>query len=157
MRLLLRILFLGLASLILGISMNQIHPGGIRWPLLHTALWETTGRDTSNTIQAHQAFFHFMEKTAVFIDVRSEESHLLDHIPGSLSIPYESYFLRIQEYQPEPDTALYIIYEFSPDGFQARMISRHLSQSGYDRVYWLQGGLSEWLEMDLPVFHREEL
>jgi len=145
-----RILILGSLSLLIGTFVNQFHNRGIKWYILQLTMITIPGGSECVTISADSAFFRFIQKSAVFIDVRTSDEFGVDHIPGALSLPFFSFFNNHDQFKQEDKNTTYILYCFRSDCYHARLMANHLERSGFNHVMILKQGFSAWLEMGYP-------
>ncbi|MDO8331842.1 MAG: rhodanese-like domain-containing protein [Fluviicoccus sp.] len=86
---------------------------------------------------------------AVVVDVRDPAEFRQGHITGSKNIPYA----RLAEQMGElpKDKALIIVCNL---GQVAGSAARQLKAKGLENVYKLEGGLSNWKSLSLPLVKR---
>ncbi len=84
----------------------------------------------------------------LLIDIRSRRSFRHHHIEGSHNIPLP---LLLSQEWPEGDWVV-----LADDNSEACKAIAQLHDSGYSRhLPWLEGGLSSWRELDLPLVGAE--
>jgi rhodanese-related sulfurtransferase len=85
---------------------------------------------------------------AVFIDARPQKDFDGGHLPGARSVPageVDSHFKQLEKLSEYP----VILYD--ERGFEAERVAKALHQSGFTRLYQIEGGLPAWRKADLPV------
>ena len=80
------------------------------------------------------------DKGIILLDVRTEEEHIENHIPGSILIPLK--VLRQEAAKTLPDKQATIIF-YCKSGNRSRAAVRMLLKQGYTNVYDM-GGIQGW-------------
>ena len=144
-----RVLILLIATLMVGLIINQFHPNGIRWALLSPDFSHTT--NSVEFINLPDAFSLIIDGQAIAIDVRETDAFEIDHLPGAISMPWQQ-FIRSPEIISQLDNEMtYIIYCFDPDCYEAKTFAGLLQKNGFRKTKVLYDGFSGWLEMGLPI------
>ena len=91
-RTLFRIIVVALGALFVGILVNQFHNEGIRWNILLLSVPELSRQSEWTTVSTDSAFFLFLQQEVCFIDIRHGDDFEIDHIPGSISLPFFDFF-----------------------------------------------------------------
>ncbi|RZU47010.1 rhodanese-related sulfurtransferase [Fluviicoccus keumensis] len=86
---------------------------------------------------------------AIVVDVRDPAEFRLGHITGSRNIPYARLMEQLGELPA--DKALIIVCNM---GQVAGTAARQLKAKGLNNVYKLEGGLSNWKSLSLPLVKR---
>lgn len=153
MKKVLRIILIILFSLLAGIIINQLQPGGISWrSLLYPAL-SKAGLSNSEilvvSVDSAMALFH--NESTVFIDVRPEEDYQTDHIPGAYNIPYnviiKGHFSNSDSFYTGSDI---LLYDQEGDLEQLELLSSIWSSQRVKKIYILFGGYLSWLHNQYP-------
>jgi rhodanese-related sulfurtransferase len=94
-------------------------------------LKETLGRDDAVTL----------------INVMSEEEFQEAHIPGSANVPvsWEDFVERVEELAGGKDKPV-VVYSATSDGGPSRDAARKLEETGFTKVYDIEGGMEAWLD-----------
>lgn len=141
---------IALASLIMGISVNQFVPGGIRLKRLISPIPADAASRVFIVISAESAFLLYKGNETLFVDIRPHEDFGMDHIPGALSFPYSTIlsdtFLLNLNHQKKM-----VIYDFDPASKNAEIAAGTALDLGFKQVFVMHGGFSEWLGNHYPV------
>lgn len=89
------------------------------------------------------------KKVTILIDVMAEEIHQQVHIEGAINIPFEK--LDHDACRELDPGAVIITYSIDWDCPVGRLAAEKLGEAGFRRVFFYQGGLTEWIESNLPV------
>ena len=87
MRVIRRLIIVGFFAFILGVTVNQFHPKGIRVQRL-LLLFPPAYSTQVETVTADSALILLFDETASFIDIRPTDQYTIDHIPTALSLPF---------------------------------------------------------------------
>lgn len=98
---------------------------------------------------------------ARLVDVRSEKEYRLRHARGAVSAPYGEKSLKAIDFDAKTDQFVGLASFNRNDAiifmcngaecwksYKASQVAR---DSGFSRVYWLRGGLPEWVDQRLPT------
>lgn len=143
-----RMVVMGIAALVFGMIVNQIHPRGIRIHQL-LLLFPCAYATDTETVAADSALILMFEETAVFLDIRPSDAFAVDHIPGAVSLP----FVSAHAFDPphlDRDKP-WVVYDFQPKTKAARYVCKQLKKSGSLKVRLLEGGYAEWLNQRYPI------
>jgi len=86
----------------------------------------------------------------IVIDVRTAGEYDTGHIPGALNIPFDEVADRIDGIEAPHGVALYCMV-----GPRARKGEAALLESGFEKVFHIEGGLAAWQAAGLPVSNDE--
>lgn len=106
------------------------------------------------TITVKEAFDLYQENDVVIIDVREQNEFDEVHIEGAIlcplsTLPQELHKIDFDDYQDKT-----IIFQCLKGGRSAKAIDYAHDNILKDiDVYNLEGGISEWIDQDLPVIH----
>ncbi|MFM9943837.1 MAG: rhodanese-like domain-containing protein [Bacteroidia bacterium] len=86
--------------------------------------------------------------TAPLVDVRSAEEYSSGHIQGSKNINwngdnFESEIVKLDKTKP--------VFVYCQSGRRSASAADRMRSLGFKEVYELDGGISEWMQADLPV------
>jgi rhodanese-related sulfurtransferase len=84
----------------------------------------------------------------VIVDVRSESEYAESHVPGAVHIPFLDADERAGELGVESDETVVVYCAHGPRAAWAR---RSFASAGLERVVYLEGHMSGWLDQGLPV------
>ncbi len=111
--------------------------GALLWPSL------TRGKNTLTTLQATQ----LMNKGKVtVVDVRSADEFKAGHLKQSKNIPLDQLGARVGEL--DKSAAVLVV---CAAGARAARGASQLRRAGFDNVYVLGGGFTEWQSQGLPT------
>jgi len=92
-------------------------------------------------ITAEQAFRMMNEQPdAVILDVRTEEEHELEHIPGAVVIPVDELYMRAFTELPLEDATILV---YCRSGVRSARAASELAEMGYINVFDF-GGILYW-------------
>lgn len=148
MRTLLQIMLIGAVSLILGIFVNQMNPGGIPARLLFgVSPFSDDAKDIEVT--ADSAFVFLIQDNVRFVDIRPVEMYEQEHLPEAISIPFNSFFRQeIPISKTSPGTI--ILYGEKEDSLNVRLCTQYF-QKKYPNALMLKDGLQGWFEYGFPT------
>lgn len=94
----------------------------------------------------------FAQKSATFIDARSQEEYVSGHILGALNLPFNEAKKSVagDQFQDFPEKSL-VIYCQGGDCGTSVVLAKILYESGFKNVKVFQGGWAEWKKSGLPV------
>lgn len=85
---------------------------------------------------------------ALVLDVRDSNEFRKGHITASVNIPFKDLAKRISEISSHQQKPVVVICKM---GQHAGAATKQLRASGFEQVYRLGGGLSEWTAASLPL------
>ncbi|HRE41259.1 MAG TPA: rhodanese-like domain-containing protein [Ignavibacteria bacterium] len=96
------------------------------------------------------------DKNVLFIDGRKKEEFILGHIPGSINLPYEEFYV-----MPEADKKS-LLSKYKPDdimvvycgGGECEVsidLAYEIAKIGFNSTNIYRGGYKEWVEKGNPV------
>ncbi len=148
---LIRIVCIIIVGLLLGLVINQVHPRGIRLPVLISSLVLNSSQQGWRPISADSSFVLYMQKSAHFFDIRSREQFKLDHLKGARSLPFYEFMIHPEDFDLPEKESVIILYDFPPHSPKAPLMIRQLESRGYKEVFFLRNGYSQWLEYGFPI------
>jgi len=146
-RLIRRIIIVGLGSLIIGIVVNQLMERGIPWRILLLSLPIGSEQSGWEYISTDSAFMALSEENTRFVDVRSPDEFKIDHIPGAVSLPFFDFFQNPSTFHTDGNGSLLILYDAERNSRNVRLIARLLHKEGFEKINVIHGALAEWLYM----------
>jgi rhodanese-related sulfurtransferase len=101
------------------------------------------------------------DKGAKLVDVRTEKEYAARHARGALNLPYVEKSLKEIDYDAKKDQfpglnslnkgdAL-VFFCNGAECWKSFKASKAARDAGYSRVYWLRGGMPEWIAQGLPT------
>ncbi len=108
-----------------------------------------------------RAAYDLADKGAKLVDVRTEKEYGARHARGAVNLPYVEKSHKVIDYDATQDKfaglatlnkgdAL-IFYCNGAECWKSFKASKAARDAGYSRVYWLRGGLPEWVAQGLPT------
>ena len=85
---------------------------------------------------------------AVILDVRNDQEYKQGHVVDALSIPASKIESRIKELEAYRDKPVIIVCKM---GQQSGSVGKQLRKQGFEQVYRMSGGMTEWSHMQLPL------
>ena len=85
---------------------------------------------------------------AVWIDVREADEWQEGHLPGAVHIPRGSLESRVEGVAPHKDTPVIL---YCASGARSAFAAKTLHELGYDTVYSLAGGFTDWKRNGLAI------
>lgn len=82
------------------------------------------------------------------IDVREDSEWQEQHIPGALHVPKDELVLKIKTIEPDHDSPIYL---HCRGGTRSLHAASYLLGLGYQEVYSVDGGITEWEQSGYPV------
>jgi rhodanese-related sulfurtransferase len=82
------------------------------------------------------------------IDVRDTASFQQEHIVDSQNIPLADFSDAVSTLDKNKT---YVLFDQSEDPTLVALVQNILAKNGYDKIYYLSGGFSNWKTLDLPA------
>jgi rhodanese-related sulfurtransferase len=124
---------------------------GIFTPAELTGVQRVTARDA----------YELSEKGAKMVDVRTEKEYAARHARGAVNLPYVEKSLKEIDYDAKKDqfpglaslnkTDALVFFCNGAECWKSFKASKAARDAGYTRVYWLRGGMPEWVAQGLPT------
>jgi rhodanese-related sulfurtransferase len=105
--------------------------------------------------------YELSEKGAKLVDVRTEKEYATRHARGAVNLPYVEKSLKEIDYDVKKDqfTGLaslnksdaLVFFCNGAECWKSFKASKAARDAGYTRVYWLRGGMPEWIAQGLPT------
>jgi len=165
-----QISILAAISIIIGVLFNGLRSDGIpligSWPSsgsADVAVPPSAEEGDPPFVSLDEAAALYQTPGVLFIDARDPEDYVLNHIKGSISIPYE--YLpdeNIDDYWAEfaariPYDRRIVIYCSGTECELSLFLGREMAQRGYSDIKIFYGGWSEWEKAALPIEKGEKL
>lgn len=103
------------------------------------------GANGKGALSAKEAIQLSNTDNAQFIDIRSVETFKKSSLPQSKNFPKETIIEKISALPKKP---LILVCD---SGRTAQQVAQQLIKNKVENVYWIKGGLNEWLSEGLPV------
>lgn len=92
------------------------------------------------------------EPRPVIIDVRNTAEYQLGHITGALSVPHADFKARLDSLKlPKVDAVVL----YGAGDTEARALTKHLYENGYQGALTLKGGIDAWLAAGQAVAKKQ--
>ncbi|MGI9285354.1 MAG: rhodanese-like domain-containing protein [Pseudomonadales bacterium] len=88
------------------------------------------------------------DEQGVVLDVRDAAEFKAGHIVGALNIPHAKVQTQLNLLEKHKADPIIVVCKI---GQHAGMVSKTLKAAGFERVFKLSGGMSEWQGSQLPV------
>ncbi len=95
--------------------------------------------DDAARITIEEAFLHFEQGTALFVDIRDPESIASSRIPDSSVLNNENLDTFLAD---TPKSQSLIVYCYH--GNNSKMAASYLLEQGFSQVWSMDGGFEEW-------------
>ena len=82
------------------------------------------------------------------IDVREQEEWDIAHIPGAVHIPKGELVAKIDAYMADKNHPIYL---HCKGGVRSAIAAQWLMEMGYQHVYSVDGGISDWMINGYPL------
>ena len=105
----------------------------------------------TQSVSADSALIQMFERSVLFIDIRPAERFNIDHIPTSLSFPFNSKSLKsLEKLAIIAKQKPWIIYDFEGNSKASGYIYKRLIRI-HEGTYLLEGGYADWLDRRFPT------
>jgi rhodanese-related sulfurtransferase len=111
-------------------------------------------------VSAREAY-ELSEKGAKLVDVRTEKEYAARHARGAANLPYVEKSLKEIDYDAKKDqfaglaslnkNDALVFFCNGAECWKSFKASKAARDAGYARVYWLRGGMPEWIAQGLPT------
>jgi rhodanese-related sulfurtransferase len=108
----------------------------------------TENRRAGKSISAQMLGQLVNKDDAVIVDIRDSKEFRGGHIAGSINIPYANWQSRQSELDKYKDKPVVLVCKM---GQSAGTVAKMLNKAGFEQVYRLSGGLTEWQGSQMPV------
>ena len=99
-------------------------------------------------IKVKNAILLMNREACVIIDVRDEEKFNVGHIPNAINIPLKNFPESSDRLKKEFKKTILV---YCGSGNSSGKAMRLLNQKGFDTVMSIEGGISEWVKLQLPI------
>ena len=105
-------------------------------------------RKSGPSVSPQQAINLVNNESGVFLDLRDAGDFKQGHIVEALNIPATKVESRMAELEKHKSNPIVLVCKM---GQQAGAAGKQLRASGFERVYKMSGGMSEWGNLQLPT------
>ena len=156
-----RCLLLPTLALIIGMTVNEFHPLGVRWsrdragadlpesfePLGPPLKYDPAKAEVPEGISVDEARTWIRRERVVLIDVRNEAAYKAAHIPGAVSLPmpeefHDALLTLLRRYGKQTPLLLYCDSDACPRAMDVALAL--INERRYTNVRYLAGGFSAW-------------
>ncbi|GAB4222374.1 MAG: rhodanese-like domain-containing protein [Francisella sp.] len=105
----------------------------------------TQAKKSQYLLSVAEAVFTVNKGKGIYLDTRDYDSFCKAHVLGAKNIPFneiETKCNTLNKYKSKP----IVVY-----GDNAEIVMQQLHKKGFEQVFVLKGGLSEWLQASYPV------
>jgi rhodanese-related sulfurtransferase len=106
------------------------------------------GRKAGPSLSPQQAINLINSEQGVFLDLRENADFKQGHIVEALHIPATKLAGRLAELEKFRDKPIVLVCKL---GQQSGAAAKQLKAGGFNRVYRMTGGMTEWNNLQLPV------
>lgn len=105
-------------------------------------------RKSGPSVSPQQAINLVNSESGVFLDLRDAGDYKQGHIVAALNIPASKVESRMGELEKHKSSPIVLVCKM---GQQAGAAGKQLRAKGFERVYKMSGGMSEWGNLQLPT------
>lgn len=105
-------------------------------------------RRGGRSVSPHQLVSMVNREQAVVVDLREPAEFRKGHIVDAINIPYAKLDERLGELESRKEQPLIFVDRM---GQHSAAVGKRLMSKGFDRIYRLGGGLTEWQSSQLPL------
>ncbi len=128
-------------SIMVGLGVNSLRKNKL--PLFYQASSHDLSIDISDAKRM------FLKKEVLFIDARPKQFYEKVHIKGAINIPPEE-MDSIEKMNLPKDKTIIVYCERKCE--LSKELAMELYSLGFDKVYYLKGGIDAWIAKGLPVY-----
>jgi rhodanese-related sulfurtransferase len=113
-----------------------------------TLLMQHESRKGGPTLTTQQLINKVNQEQGVVVDIRGNDEFSEGHIVDALNIPQAKVVDRMAELEPYRDRPIILVCKM---GQNTGAIGKQLRAKGFENVYRLSGGMTEWTSSQLPL------
>ena len=110
--------------------------------LLWSIVVDTTGARSASSDEATRLINH---ENAMIADLRPHEAFGNNHILNAINVATDALPKALEKYQKQT------IIVYCGNGHESARFARNLKRSGFENIYYLKGGITEWQQAGLPI------
>ncbi len=99
-------------------------------------------------LSPQQAVFLFNQQNALFLDVRDPAQFSKEHIASSRHVAWSELKSSTVSLPFDAAQSIIIVCDVTPSHYQ---VARVLKKAGFEKLYYLKGGLLSWKNASLPL------
>jgi rhodanese-related sulfurtransferase len=100
------------------------------------------------SVSPQQAVFLFNQQNAIFLDVRDPSHFAKEHIASSRHVAWSELKSSTASLPFDTAQSIIIVSDVTPSHYQ---VARVLKKAGFEKLYYLKGGLLSWKNASLPL------
>ena len=108
-------------------------------------------KNSASSVMPQQAIMLINRKDAVVVDVRDKKEFDTGHVVDSFNIPLAKLKQRIIELKKYKNKPVLVVCKLGQHSGEAAKI---LQEAGYEEVFRLSGGITEWKAQSLPLVQK---
>ncbi len=124
----------------------------VAWVVVMLLLLANESRKSGTGITSSQLSRMINREDGLVVDLRDAAEYKKGHITGSMNIPARDLQQRLSELNSHKNKPVIMVCKM---GQQSNSSSKELKAAGFESVYKLTGGLSEWTAANLPLIKKE--
>ncbi|MFK7829692.1 MAG: rhodanese-like domain-containing protein [Congregibacter sp.] len=109
------------------------------------------GRKSGPSLSPQQAINLINSQDGIFVDLRDAAAYKKGHIVDAVHIPAAKLEERSTELKAHTDKPLVLVCNL---GQQSSTAGKQLRAAGFNQVYKMSGGMTEWSNLQLPTVTR---
>jgi len=121
------------------------------WLISVAAIIAYQKRTAGSTVGPQQAVMLINRSEGIVVDVREKKEFDGGHIVDAINIPLSKLKQRMSELKKHKDKPVIVVCKL---GQQSSEASRTLKDEGFENVYRLTGGITEWKAQSLPLVQK---
>ena len=149
-----QLLLIGFVSIVLALAFNQWNVSGIsilEFNPVQSVIKEAAAENLP-TITMEEAWRHFEEGTAVFVDARPRDVFAQGRVEGAFSIPEHEIAESLPAFSEMiPTFEKVIVYCDGEECLASLHVANSLRENGYEDVVVFFGGWKHWLDAGYRV------
>lgn len=106
------------------------------------------GRRSGPSVTPQQAINLINKEGGVFLDLRDAADYKQSHIVDAINIPASKLGSRMVELEKHKNKPVVLVCKM---GQQSGAAGKQLKEAGFERVYKMTGGMTEWGNLQLPT------
>jgi len=123
------------------ITVAFVSGGMLLWPFIR-------GKTGGPSVSPTQATLLINREDAVVVDVREQQEYSKGHVPNSRHIPLAQLDKRIGELEKFKNRPIIVLCQ---SGNRSLSACGALRKNGFEKVFNLAGGVSDWEQAGLPL------
>ncbi len=136
----------GIVVLLAVVALVYFFSGGFKKAAPAATPMTTPTTNLGPEISVDDAFLVYDSRLVTVLDVRSTTSWKAYHIEKTINFPIDELSTHLQDI---PRTGRVIIFDLDGGG-QAQQAYEMLTQAGFPKVSWVQGGMDAWVQKRYP-------